>query len=208
MAGKRGETLLTTMALMEKFTLSRAWTGLSDEEFFWEPVAGSWSVRRRADCVTATPFGHGGWLVDFDAPLAAAADWGTVFEPMTTVAWLLWHVGSMPGRTAELSFLGGTKATESGWTSPYLGDHPIFTSANEAVEAMQGGWRALEGAIRAASDDQLEEETRFWGYPGYPGRTAAGYEVVATMLYEVSHHSTQVCTLRDLYTATKGSSFG
>jgi hypothetical protein len=29
--------------------LERTLTGLEDEEFFWEPVAGSWTVHRRSD---------------------------------------------------------------------------------------------------------------------------------------------------------------
>ena len=89
---------------MELFTLNRAWTELSDDEFFWEPLAGSWSVRRKADCQTLTPFGSGDWVADFDADVARAADVGKAMAPQTTIAWLMWHVASMP----ELDFLGGT----------------------------------------------------------------------------------------------------
>ena len=39
-------------------------------------------------------------------------------------AWLIWHVGSQPARTAQLDFLGGTHTAESGWTSPYIAAHP------------------------------------------------------------------------------------
>jgi hypothetical protein len=203
MAGRRGDTLLNMMLFIELFTLNWAWTDLRDAEFFWEPVPGSWSVRRRAECRTPTPFGKGDWVADFDADLAATSNPGRATEPLTTVAWLMWHVGSMPGRTAELDFLGGTKSTESGWTSPYLADHTVFASAAEAVETMQAGWRSLDEAIRASTDDQLEQQTRFWGY-GRPGRAAPGHRIVAQMLNEISHHGTQVCMLRDLYRAVDG----
>jgi hypothetical protein len=95
------------MAVIEHFTLQRAWHGLSDDELFWEPIAGSWGVRRRAECQTPTPFGDGDWVVDFDADLVMAAIQGNAVEPLTTIGWLMWHIGSMPERLAQLDFLGG-----------------------------------------------------------------------------------------------------
>jgi hypothetical protein len=106
----------------------------------------------------------------------------------------------MPGRTTELDFLGGTRSADSGWTSPYFADHPVFTSAAEAVTTMRDGWRALDRALQASSDDDLEQRTQFWGSQG----PAWGYQIVASMLNEVSHHGTQVCMLRDLYRTRLG----
>jgi hypothetical protein len=196
------------MLFIEMFTLNRAWSDLSEEEFFWEPVPGSWSVRRRNECQTPTPFGSGDWVADFDGRIAGAAVEGKAVEPLTTIAWLFWHVGSMAGRAADLDFLGGTKSAESGWTSPYLVDHPVFKAPGEAVEVMRTGWRALDQAIRASTDEDLEEVTRFWGYGGHPGPPAPGYQILASKLNEISHHGTQVCMLRDLYRAVDGRSFG
>ena len=186
------------MYFVERFTLTRAWTDLTDEEFFWEPVPNCWSVRPRAESRSSHPFGTGEWVVDFG---------GTV-EPMTTIAWLLWHIGSMPGRLVELDFLGGTKPAESGWTSPYLADHPVFTSATDAVATLQDGWRTLESALQASTDEDLERKMRFWSYPGHPGPPGRGFQIVASILHEISHHGTQVCTLRDLYQATGGRTVG
>jgi hypothetical protein len=31
------------MLFIERFTLQRAWTDFSDEEFFWEPRPGGWT---------------------------------------------------------------------------------------------------------------------------------------------------------------------
>ena len=67
---------------------------------------------------------------------------GTAIVPMTTIGWLMWHIGSMPGRLAELDFLDGAVDFASGWTSPYRSAHPVFTSANDAVTRMRDGWRA------------------------------------------------------------------
>ena len=47
------------MLFIEMFTLNRAWSDLSEDEF-WEPLPGSWSVRRREECRTPHPFGTGG----------------------------------------------------------------------------------------------------------------------------------------------------
>jgi hypothetical protein len=205
-AGKRGETLLNTMLFIEMYTLHRAWSDLTDDEFFWEPLPGSWSIRRRSECPTPTPFGTGEWVADFDADVVERAIRGEATEPLTTVAWLLWHVGSMPARTAELDFLAGTKSAESGWPSPYIADHPVFTSADEAVQTMRAGWRELDWALQGSTDEQLERQTRFWGYSGNPGPRAPASQIVASLLNEVSHHGTQVCVLRDLYRARGGRS--
>ena len=34
-----GESLLNTMLFIELYTLNRAWEGLTDDEFLWEPFA-------------------------------------------------------------------------------------------------------------------------------------------------------------------------
>jgi hypothetical protein len=42
-AGKRADMALITMLFIKTFTLQRACTDLSDEEFFWEPLPGGWT---------------------------------------------------------------------------------------------------------------------------------------------------------------------
>jgi hypothetical protein len=136
------------MLFIEMYTLTRAWTDLTDEEFFWEPLPGCWSVRQRRECLTPTPFGKEDWMADFHADLAERAARGEATEPLTTVAWLMWHIASMPGRMVELDFLASTRSAESGWTSPYIADHPVFASADEAVQTMRTGWRALDRELQ------------------------------------------------------------
>jgi hypothetical protein len=197
-AGKRAETLLEVMFFVKRFTLDRAWTGLTDAEFMWEPTPEAWSVRPTTESRTATPFVSGAYEADYDSHRTLGADWASDGEPLTNIAWLFWHVGSMPGRGAELDFFGGPHTTASGWTSPYIAEHPIFLTADEAVSAMRTGWRALVEALRSATDEALERPTRFWGYGG-EGPSTTGAQVVASILNEVSHHGTQIGVLRDFY---------
>jgi hypothetical protein len=95
-----------------------------------------------------------------------------------------------------LDFLGGTATYESGWTSPYRSAHPVFTSADAAVDTLREGWRALDRALRASSDDDLGPTHMT------PFGPTSGTVIVAAHLNEVSHHGAQICQLRDLYATT------
>ena len=90
--------------------------------------------------------------------------------PMTTIAWLYWHIGSMPGRLCYIDLLGGTRTMASGSTSPYLTHHPIFTGAADAATALRNGWQSLREAIEGADDDQLEVTTAGHTYAAEPPR--------------------------------------
>jgi DinB superfamily len=177
--------------------------GLTDDEFFWEPFTTTWSIRRQDQCRTPNPFGVGEWVADFEIPEPTPV-------PMTTIAWLYWHIGSMPGRLCDIDLLGGTRTMASGWTSPYLTHHPIFTSAAEAVSQLRDGWQRLRGAIERAGDDQLEVTTAGYTYAaepprgglcvaGPPGPAHPATHFIAGTLTEVGHHGTQIGALRDVY---------
>jgi hypothetical protein len=42
--------------------------GLTDEEYFWEPVTGCWNLRPRNESASATEPGSGDYTVDFAFP--------------------------------------------------------------------------------------------------------------------------------------------
>ena len=96
-------------------------------------------------------------MADFDNDLAVEVNAPGEIEPMTTIGWLLWHIGSMPGRLAQMDFLGGSRTLASGWSSPYLSQHPVFTSASEATETLRAGWNELSSALEKADDQQMEQ---------------------------------------------------
>jgi hypothetical protein len=129
---------------------------------------------------------------------------------MTTIAWLLWHMASMPGRLVETEVFGGPRAVASGWTSPYLEHHEIFRTAERAVEVLRDGWSSLRTALASASDDDLRRPVRHYTYAAEPPRGGVfvagppGDERPATAeivgaIHEVTHHAAQICVLRDLY---------
>ncbi|HTS98053.1 MAG TPA: DinB family protein [Streptosporangiaceae bacterium] len=74
--------------------------GLTDEEYFWEPVAGCWSLR---------PGGEGRWHLDGGGGGGPAPD----PVPVTTIAWRLGHLGGMAvGGFANRRFGDSTLTTE------------------------------------------------------------------------------------------------
>jgi len=164
--GKRADTFLQVMHRIERFTLQRARDGLTDDEFFWEPTPSSWSVRRRSECRTTSPFGDGDWVADFQGPEPNPV-------PMTTIAWLFWHIASVPSRLTDIDLFGGSRSMASGWTSPYLTHHPIFTNAADAVSTLRDGWAALRDVIERTSDDQFEVLTARYTYADEPPRGAS-----------------------------------
>ncbi|WP_337925337.1 DinB family protein [Arthrobacter jiangjiafuii] len=59
--------------------------GLTDEEYFWEPVADCWSVRPRGTGSAPVQAGHGDFTIDFGFP-------EPVPPPVTTIAWRIGHL--------------------------------------------------------------------------------------------------------------------
>src|SRR4051794_27161378 len=72
--------------------------GLTDEQYFWEPVPDCWSIRPRGDRADAP--GTGEFTIDWAFPAPDPA-------PVTTIAWRLAHIiiGVFGMRTA--SHFGG-----------------------------------------------------------------------------------------------------
>ncbi|CPY76092.1 Uncharacterised protein [Mycobacteroides abscessus] len=54
--------------------------GLTDDEYFWEPVRGCWSLRPRGTAATPLQGGSGDYVIEFAAPPPEPA-------PVTTIGW-------------------------------------------------------------------------------------------------------------------------
>lgn len=193
MTKKRISVLLNWMGLIDLYDLNRALSDLTQAEFEWEPHPGAWGITRREDCHMADPQGDpaGEWVADYDWATAESAMRGESVEPMTTIGWLLNHFGEAPGLAAQLEILGGPVAATPDAYQRMWG-YRIIPTVDDAVNRFNDGWAALREALRSSTDDMLEQD-----YDGHPWKR--GDRAISALLNEVSHHSTQICVLRDLF---------
>ena len=164
--------------------------GLTDEEYFWEPVAGCWSVRPRGESSAPVAAGPGDFVVEFAFPEPSP-------PPVTTIAWRLAHVivGVLAQRSA--SHFGGPPA---GWD-----DFDYAGTAAEAISQLDEAYARWIAGVRSLGQDGL---TRPCGPAEGP---FAEYSMAALVLHisrEVIHHGAEITLLRDLYRdrATLGAS--
>ena len=73
--------------------------GLTDDEYRWEPVAGCWSVRPRAEATTVHAAGAGDTVIDWEWPVPEP-------PPVTSIAWRIGHVAVGWAHRAALHFGG------------------------------------------------------------------------------------------------------
>jgi DinB superfamily len=156
--------------------------GLSDDEYFWEPVPGSWSIRRRADARTPLAAGAGDLVMDYAMPPHDP-------EPVTTIAWRLAHivVGVFGSRNA--SHFGAPPADYPGWEYAETAAGAL-RQLDEGHDRWIAGVRSLgeQGLARAVGPAEAAE---------YAETPMA--ELVLHIHREAIHHGAEICLLRDLY---------
>jgi hypothetical protein len=155
--------------------------GLTDEEYFWQPVPGCWTLSRRGESTAPTSIGTGEFTMDCAPPPHER-------EPVTTIAWRLAHLIDEFGPP----------------TAPHF-DRP---RADRPTVDYSG---TAEGALRLLDDghDTWVRDVRRLGAAGLarPQGTISPPEyadapMARLILYthmEVIHHGAEVCLLRDLY---------
>jgi hypothetical protein len=155
--------------------------GLTDDEYFREPVPDCWSVRRRGESRSPVAVGAGDYLMEYAAPEPDP-------PPVTTVAWRLAHiiVGIFGMRVA--AHFGGPPVTYR--TFDYAG------TAQEALDQLDAGYAAWTAGVRGLSADDL---ARPCGPAEGPWAEASLAELVQHINREVIHHGAEVSLLRDLY---------
>lgn len=154
--------------------------GLTDEEYFWEPVADCWNVRRRGTSPAPMAVGAGEFTIDFAMPEPDPA-------PVTTISWRIAHllVGIFGDRNAR--HFGGAP-------TDYLGyDYPGTAAA--ALDLLDAAYARWIAGVRDLRDDDLAaacgEEPQFTDRPMA--------ELVLHIGRETIHHGAELCLLRDLY---------
>jgi DinB superfamily len=156
-------------------------TGLTDEEFFWEPVAECWSVRRGPD---------GTWRVD-------TARREPVPPPVTTIAWRIVHIAEgMAIRTN--TFFASEPGNDHDMHHPSRRPRDVPATAEEGLRLLA---REYEAWHRVISSLDLEGFERLLGPRG---SYFADHPMIALIVHvnrEVMHHGGEVGVLRDLYRA-------
>jgi hypothetical protein len=155
--------------------------GLTDEEYLWEPVADSWSLRPREEARTAMAAGAGHAVADFAYPPPEP-------EPVTTIAWRMGHIaiGCLGMRAANHFGSGGVAYETTDWPLTATGGLALL---DEHYEAWMSGVAALD-------EDGLARPC------GPAEGPFADYPFAALVLHinrEVIHHGAEIALLRDLY---------
>lgn len=155
--------------------------GLTDDEYFWQPVPGCWSISRRGQSKAPISVGAGEFTLDC---AMAPRD----REPVTTIAWRLAHVIVVFGST-NASHFDGPPA-----------DYPTFCYSGTA----QGALRQLDDAHDAWVSGVRSLGAAGLARPQGPAQPPeyADAPMAKLILYinlEVIHHGAEICLLRDLY---------
>jgi uncharacterized damage-inducible protein DinB len=149
--------------------------GLSDDEFWWEPVAGCWTIRQGPD---------GRWAADYPEPPHP------VPGPFTTIGWRLVHVAESKLMYHEYAFGAGKLI----W--------PEIDSTHTAADAVGSleSWHALlVDDLAALTDDDLDGPR-----PTNWGEEWPTWRIFWTMTEHDIHHGAEIGALRDLLRVTGG----
>lgn len=175
MAGHKGELV----ALSDEVWLrTRARVeGMTDEEYFWEPAPGCWTIRQRDD---------GTWMADWPLPRPEP-------EPFTTIAWRLWHLTDMYGEDRAPQWLD---VPAQGTAIGFPDEAPAATAA-AALALLERAHDRWDLHLGLAEEERLDEIIGPVAGPGYADRSRASY--VMHMLDEFIHHGAEIALLRDLW---------
>jgi len=158
--------------------------GLTDAEYFWEPVAGCWNVRPEGD-PAAAPItgGTGPFRVDFAIPEPDPA-------PVTTIAWRIAHL--------VVGVLGERSRARFGGPPIDYQTHTYAGTAAEALAQLEEHYARWTAGVAALGEDGL---ARPCGPAEGPYADAPLSALVLHIHREVIHHGSELCLLRDLYRA-------
>jgi hypothetical protein len=164
--------------------------GLTDEEYFWEPVEGCWSLRRGVD---------GRWRLDQQVPEPTP-------PPVTTIAWRLVHVGATCLANRASTFFGDGRVPEDAdMFDPRHVPADLPGDATQAIAFLERSYRHWHGGIASLDDEGLR---RPLGPRGGPYAEDPMAELIAHINREVMHHGAEIALLRDLYRATGATTRG
>ena len=158
-------------------SLHRILAGVSDEEFFWEPVAGCWTVHRRSEPRGVSVDGRGEWVLDYDPSQPTPA-------PFTTIAWRTLHLAGVNYLYWDYAF--GTASLSFDLEMP--GD------AAEATDWLFASHQPVVDALADLTDTDLDKLV-----PTNWGEEWPIHRVIIALINEQVHHGAEISLLRDLH---------
>jgi len=172
MATNWGPLLLEQLTWHWDAQLRPKLAGLTDEEYRWEPVPGSWNIRRRDDDQ---------WVIDFQYPEPSPA-------PVTTIAWRLAHINvGIFGMRNAAHFGGPPISYETAVWTPHAAE--ALAQLDEGYARWVAGVAAMDEKRLAAPIGPAEGAFAEFSYAA----------LIAHINREVIHHGAEVLLLRDLY---------
>jgi hypothetical protein len=155
--------------------------GLGDDEYFWEPVPGCWSVRPRGTGTAPVQAGSGAMTIDFAFPPPDP-------QPFTTIAWRLGHV--------IVGVLAMRNASHFGRAPTDYDAFAYAANGSEALAQLDGEYATWLAGVESLGEAGLAQPCGDDEGP-YAERSMA--ELVLHIHRELIHHLAEVCLLRDLY---------
>ena len=154
--------------------------GLTETEYFWEPVEGCWNIRL---------VGAGKYVADFQTPEPDP-------PPVTTIAWRLSHICAAMLLWDQTIQFDGANCDVAPFECPGTAQ-----SALQSLDRSYARWRT--------GVESLDDEALARNIGPAPGclMAFADYSMAALVLHinrEVIHHGAEVALLRDLYQASRG----
>ena len=157
--------------------LGRVLNGIGDEEFFWEPVAGCWTVHPRSEVRAASADGCGEWVIDYEVPDPDPA-------PVTTIAWRTVHIAAVNYLYWDYAFGPATASF----------DLEMPGNAAAATEWLRASQEPLSAVLAELAEADLKTPRKTnWG------ELWPCHKIVSTLINEQVHHGAEIGLLRDLY---------
>lgn len=155
--------------------------GLTDAEYFWEPVPGCWNLRPRGESAAPIAVGNAEYTIDFAIPEPTPT-------PVTTIAWRIGHlIAGVFGARNAVHFDGPAMDHQN---------HTYAATANEALDQLDAGYTHWIDGVARLGQDGL---TKPCGSAEGPFADWSMAGLVLHIHREVLHHGAEIALLRDLY---------
>jgi DinB superfamily len=172
-----GAEILRTAYAASCDSLRRILRGMTEDEFFWEPVAGCWTVHRRSESRGVSADGSGEWVIDYDPSQPQP-------PPFTTIAWRTLHIAGVNYLYWDYAF-GSASLTF---------DLEMPGDVAEATDWLFASHEPVADALASLNDADIDKLV-----PTSWGEEWPLHRVIMTLINEQVHHGAEISLLRDLH---------